>query len=31
MADENMAFLEWLGQQGGEDFLRSLAERVWSS
>jgi putative transposase len=28
MADESMAFWEWLGQQGGEDFLRSLAERV---
>ncbi|CAI8889616.1 transposase [Methylocaldum szegediense] len=28
MADKSMAFLEWLGQQGGEDFLRTLAERV---
>ena len=28
MAEDSMAFLERLGQQGGEDFLRSLAERV---
>jgi putative transposase len=28
MADDSMAFWEALGQQGGEDFLRSLAERV---
>jgi hypothetical protein len=25
MADDSMAFLESLGQLGGEDFLRSLA------
>lgn len=28
MAEDSMAFLESLGQLGGEDFLRSLAERV---
>jgi putative transposase len=28
MTDDRMAFWEHLGQQGGEDFLRSLAERV---
>lgn len=28
MADDSMAFWEAIGQQGGEDFLRSLAERV---
>lgn len=28
MAEDSMAFLERIGQQGGEDFLRALAERV---
>jgi transposase-like protein len=28
MTEDSMAFLESLGQHGGEDFLRSLAERV---
>jgi putative transposase len=28
MTEDSMAFLEWMGQQGGEDFLRGLAERV---
>jgi putative transposase len=28
MTDDRMAFTEWLGQQGGEDFLRTLAEKV---
>ena len=28
MADNSMAFLEALGNSGGEDFLKSLAERV---
>jgi len=28
MAEDSMAFLEWMGQQGGEDFLRALTERV---
>lgn len=28
MAEDSMAFLEWLGQQGGENFLRVLTERV---
>jgi transposase-like protein len=28
MTDDSMAFWESLGQQGGEDFLRSLVERV---
>jgi putative transposase len=28
MADNSMAFADWIVQQGGEDFLRSLVERV---
>ncbi|MBP1151942.1 transposase-like protein [Methylocaldum sp. RMAD-M] len=28
MAKESMALVEWLGQQGGEDFLRTLTERI---
>lgn len=28
MADNSMAFTDWIAQQGGEDFLRSLVEMV---
>ena len=28
MAEESMTFLDVIGQQGGEDFLRTLVERV---
>lgn len=28
MADDSMAFMQWIRQQGGEDFLRSLVEGV---
>jgi len=28
MADNSMAFTDWIAQQGGEDFLRSLVETV---
>lgn len=28
MADDSMTFWDVLGQQGSEDFLRSLMERV---
>ena len=26
MTDDSMAFMQWIRQQGGEDFLRSLME-----
>lgn len=26
MAEDSMAFVQWLRQQGSEDFLRSLVE-----
>ena len=28
MTDDSMAFQTWLEQQGGEDFLRALMERM---
>lgn len=28
MAEDSMAFVQWIRQQGGEDFWRSLVERV---
>ncbi len=28
MADDSMAFAQWIRQQGGEDFLTSLVEAV---
>lgn len=28
MADDSMAFTDWIAQQGGEDFLRSRVEAV---
>ncbi len=30
MADNSMAFTDWIARQGGEDFLRSLVETVLS-